>query len=192
MRTKSREGTNRTRCPKEDAEGYPRIKLRALGPLASRVTTLVTVLPDPRVPDFQIPPARFPPFRLSTFLRNTGRTTKHTKGTNPSQVAHGTLGKHRNFPSPASVPSGWTSVTSVTTDWSAFARNPELLISRFTRLVSRLSGFPHPPPLPPRARVVLRDPCVPRVGLPHPGQRSDRHHTPQPGTDEHGPDFFRG
>jgi len=85
MRTKSREGTNRTRCPKEDAEGYPRSKLRALGPLASRVTTLVTVLPDPRVPDFQIPPPRFPPFRLSTFPRKTGRTTKYTKGTKPSR-----------------------------------------------------------------------------------------------------------
>jgi hypothetical protein len=104
--------------------------------------------PSYRIPEFLI--SRFPRLdsRLSGFPhssetraepRNTRKARNRAGGSRNTR-------KTRKLPRPSLRDLGFFSVTSVTTDWSAFARNPELLISRFTRLVSRLSGFPHPPP----------------------------------------------
>lgn len=182
------------------------------GPVAPRKTRRVTpgsssALSAPSPPGSQpwSPSYRIPEFLISRFPRldsrlsgfpHSSETRAEPRNTRKARNRAGgsrNTRKTRKLPRPSLRDLGFFSVTSVTTDWSAFARNPELLISRFTRVVSRLSGFPHFPPHCLRALgLSLRDPCVPRVGLPHPGQRSDRHHTPQPGTDEHGPDFFRG
>ena len=104
--------------------------------------------PSYRIPEFLI--SRFPRLvsRLSGFPhfpetraepRNTRKARNRAGGSRNTRIT-------RKLPRPSLRDLGLFSVTSVTTDWSAFARNPELLISRFTRVVSRHSGFPHFPP----------------------------------------------
>jgi hypothetical protein len=115
-------GPRNSRKPRKPVPAHPRwSRLRFPWPLC------------PKLPPFSQGPellkSKFtglvPAFRLSTFLPTLRKNHQILERRETDRVAHGTFGNRGNFPGPASVP-------SVSTDWSAFGRIPEFLISRFT------------------------------------------------------------